>query len=114
MGKGRLLGTIKVSSRTTLVFIVVLLLSCCNSPLCVRGLEDESVKHYLLSCPCFAAQRNKLLTSAAQVCGQSWLVSGDNEKVQCMLTGSTKLSYKENCLPFGIVQRYILDTCRFS
>ena len=79
------------------------------------GLENESVKHYyLLSCPCFAAQRNKRLTSAAQVCGQSCLVSGDNEKVQCMLKGSTKLSYKENCLLFDIVQRYILDTCSFS
>ena len=65
-------------------------INCCNSPLCVCGLENESVKHYLLSCPCFAAQRNKLLTSAAQVCGQSWLVSGDNEKVQCSLKGSTK------------------------
>ena len=78
------------------------------------GLENESMKHYLLSYPCFAAQRNKLRTSAAQVCGQSLLVSGDNDKVQCMLKGSTKLSYKENCLLFGIVQRYILDTCRFS
>jgi hypothetical protein len=76
---------------------------------------SKSVKHYLLSCPRFAAQRIKLLTSAAQDCVQSWLVSGDNEKVECMLKGSIQLSYEENCLSFGIVQRYILDTfCRFS
>ena len=89
-------------------------INCCYSPLCACGLESQSVKHYLLSCPHFAAQRIKLLTSAAQVCGQSWLVSGDNEKVKCMLKGSIQLSYEENCMLFGIVQRYILDTCRFS
>ena len=44
--------------------------NCCNSPLCVCGSERESVKHYLLSCPRFVAQRTNLLTSAAQVCGQ--------------------------------------------
>ena len=85
-------------------------INCCNSPLCACGVESESVKHYLLSCPRFAAQRIKLLTSAAQVFGQSWLLSGDNEKVKCMLKGSIQLSYEENCMLFGIVQRYILDT----
>ncbi len=89
-------------------------INCCNSPLCVSGLERETVKHYLLICPRFAAQRSNLLTSAAQVCGQEWLVSTDNEKVKFMLKGSAQLSHKENCELFGIVQRYILDTCRFS
>jgi allophanate hydrolase subunit 2 len=82
----------------------------------VCGSERETVKHYLLSCPRFAAQRTNLLTSAAlQVyCGQEWQVGSDNEKVTFMLKGSTQLSYKENCALFSIVQRYILDTCRFS
>ena len=89
-------------------------INCCNSPMCVCGLERETVKHYLLSCPRFAAQRTNLLTSAAQVCGQEWQVGSDNEKVTFMLKGSTQLSYKENCALSSIVQRYILDTCRFS
>ena len=82
--------------------------------MCVCGLERETVKHYLLSCPRFAAQRTNLLTSAAQVCGQEWQVGSINDKVTFMLKGSTQLSYKENCALFSIVQRYILDTCRFS
>ena len=89
-------------------------INCCNSPMCVCGLGRETVKHYLLSCPRFSAQRTNLITSAAQVCGQEWQVGSDNEKVTFMLKGSTQLSYKENCALFSIVQRYILDTCRFS
>ncbi len=82
--------------------------------MCVWFRKRNCVKHYLLICPRFAAQRLNLLTSAAQVCGQEWLVSTDNEKVKFMLKGSAQLSHKENCELFGIVQRYILDTCRFS
>ena len=47
--------------------------NCCNSPVCICGMEHETVKHYFLLCPRFAAQRNALLTSgsAAQVCGHA-------------------------------------------
>lgn len=31
------------------------LISCCNSPFCVYGLERETAKHYLSVCPRFAA-----------------------------------------------------------
>ena len=55
-------------------------INCCNSPLCFCGLEHETVKQYFLLCPRFAAQRNTLLTPAAQVCGQAWLYS---EKRRC-------------------------------
>ncbi len=49
----------------------------------------------MLICPRFAAQRLNLLTSAAQVCGQEWLVSTDYEKVKFMLKGSAQLSHKK-------------------
>ena len=38
-------------------------INCCDSPLCECSLERETVKHYLLKCPRFAAQRSVLLTS---------------------------------------------------
>ena len=56
--------------------IVVILLYC----ICCH--QNETVKHYLLLCPRFAAQRNKLLTSAAQVYGKAWLTSNDNGKLE--------------------------------
>jgi hypothetical protein len=89
-------------------------INCCNSPLCICCHQNETVKHYLLLCPRFAAQRNELLTSAAQVCGKAWLTSNDNGKLEFLLNGSVQLSFDENCLLFGAVQRFILDTCRFS
>ena len=44
-------------------------MNCCNTPncVCVCGLERETVKHFLLKCPRFAAQCSNLFTSAAQV-----------------------------------------------
>jgi hypothetical protein len=89
-------------------------INCCNSPLCICCHQNETVKHYLLLCLRFAAQRNELLTSAAQVCGKAWLTSNDNGKLEFLLNGSVQLSFDENCLLFGAVQRFILDTCRFS
>ena len=44
--------------------------NCCPSPacaLCDASIED--VKHYFLYCLCFAALRDKLFTSAAQLLG---------------------------------------------
>jgi hypothetical protein len=52
--------------------------------------------------------------SAAQLYGQAWLESSDSEKVSYLLHGVEKLSYKENCLLFGLVQNFILNTDRFS
>ena len=55
--------------------------------------QNETVKHYLLSCPRFTAQRNELLTSAAQVCGKAWLTSTDNGKLELLLNGFAQLSF---------------------
>ena len=50
---------------------------------------------------------NFLITSAAQVRGKAWLTSSDNVELEFLLNGSAQLS-------FDTVQRFILDTCRFS
>ena len=41
----------------------------CASPFCACGIDIESVKHLFLFCPRYAAQRNLLLTSAANILG---------------------------------------------
>ena len=68
----------------------------------VYGLERETVKHYLLICPRFAAQRLNLITSAAQVCGHEWLVIATmRQSIKLMLKGSAQLSYNprsERCI----------------
>jgi hypothetical protein len=46
-------------------------INCLSSPLCHCGMSNESVQHYFLHCPRFAAQRNLFLTSAVWICGQS-------------------------------------------
>jgi hypothetical protein len=48
--------------------------------MCECRLERETVQHYFLNCSRFAAKRSVLLTSAAQL-GQSWIESGDSEKL---------------------------------
>ncbi len=63
--------------------------------------QNETAKHYFLSSPRFAAQRNEHLTSTAQVCGKAWLTSSDNVKLEFLLNGSAQLSFDENLLLFG-------------
>jgi hypothetical protein len=68
--------------------------------MCECGLERETVQHYFLNCSPFAAQRSVLLTSAAQLCGQAWIESGDSEKL--LLHGCENLSYRENSFSFSL------------
>ena len=44
-------------------------INCSSSPKCRCGLANETVKHFVLFCPLFAAQRARLFTSAAQIYG---------------------------------------------
>ena len=53
----------------------------CASPYCECGLDYESVKHFFLFCPRYAAQRNLLLTSAARILGETWSSSSDARKI---------------------------------
>jgi hypothetical protein len=48
--------------------------------LCHCGMGNESVQHYFLHCPRFAAQRNLFLASAVRICGQSWSETSDEIK----------------------------------
>ena len=60
-------------------------INCAVSPICACKQGKETVKHYLLECPRYATatQRATLLTSAAQLFGQSWLPCSDTVKLNC-------------------------------
>ena len=86
----------------------------CASPFCECGLESESVKHFFLFCPRYAAQRNVLFTSAATILGETWSSSGDARKINFLLYGVKSVNYDVNCVLFREVQRFIMSTNRFS
>ena len=43
-------------------------INCYSSPICHCGIENETVEHYFLYCPRFAAQRASLFASAERMC----------------------------------------------
>ena len=86
----------------------------CASPVCECGLDSESVKHFFLFCPRYAAQRNVLLTSAASILGETWSSSSDASKLNFLLRGVKSVNYDINCALFREVQSFIISTNRFS
>jgi CRISPR/Cas system-associated exonuclease Cas4 (RecB family) len=89
-------------------------INCITSPLCVCNTENESVLHYLLKCPRYAALRHNLLSNAAQVYGDDFLLLSESRKVNILLRGSPQLNYSENQFISKHVQLYIKLTKRFS
>lgn len=61
-------------------------INCKTSPLCSCGINNESVMHYLVYCPLFAAQRASLLASAVQT-NRRVVLAG------CAVTTSKKLKF---------------------
>ena len=86
----------------------------CASPFGECGLDIESVKHFFLFCPRYAAQRNLLLTSAANILGETWSSSSDAKKLNFLLYGVKSANYNINCALFREVQTFIINTNRFS
>ena len=86
----------------------------CASPVCECSLDSESVKHFLLFCPRYAAQRNVLLTSAASILSETWSSSSNASKLAFLLHGVNSLNYDINCALFREVQSLITSTNRFS
>ena len=77
------------------------------------GFNTETIKHYFLRCPIFAAQRQKLLSSAAQMFADDWSRMKNVQIVQIFLHGSSSLSLESNRELFFLVQSYINETKRF-
>ena len=74
----------------------------------------ESVKHFFLFRPRYAAQRNLLLTSAARILGETWSSSSDARKINFFLFGLKSVNYDINCTLFRELQTFIINTNRFS
>jgi hypothetical protein len=89
-------------------------INCRLSPACSCGDSCESVIHYSLYCPRYAALRLSLLSVAAQIYGEGWYLLSDSQKSKIFLSGSTDLSIESNRCIFMHVQKYIKQTNRFS
>ena len=63
-----------------------------ESPACFCVFYSESVKHFFLKCPLFAASRHKLLSSNAQIFADRWAYMSDTAIVSAFLTGCPSLS----------------------
>jgi hypothetical protein len=65
------------------------------------------------ACPIFATQRQKLLSSAAQMFADDWSRVNDAQIVQIFLHGSSSLLLESNRELFSLAQSYINETKRF-
>lgn len=87
-------------------------ITCKPSPLCeCNDGSVESVCHYLLHCPRYAAHRIALMSLSAQLFHNN---ISDKEKVQYFLNGAVFLSTENNTKLFLEVQKFIIHSKRFS
>ena len=77
------------------------------SPICECSFDSESVKHFILYCLRYAAQRDVLITSGANVLDETW-------NVNFLLYGVESVNYDVNCALFHEVQSFIINTNRFA
>ena len=84
------------------------------SPECLCGFEIESINHYFLHCPLFAAPRLKLLSSAAHILADRWNAISELQLLRLFLTGSSQLTENENIGIFHSVQCFIKESGRFA
>ena len=83
------------------------------SPICECSFDSESMKHFSLCCPRYAAQRD-VLTSAANILGKTWSSSSDPKKLNFLLYGVESVNCDVNCAFFREVQSFSINTNRFS
>ena len=74
-----------------------------DSPSCRCSYKCEDVNHYLLQCPLYANERQKLLSVVEQICVAN---------VDVLLFGSSKQSYDENRVILKSVDMFILESNR--
>ena len=73
------------------------------------------MKHFFLYFPRYAAQREVLLTSTANILAETWSSGGDARKlINFLLYGDESVNYDVSCAFFREVQSFIINTNRFS
>ena len=89
-------------------------INSCVSPICECSFDSESVKHFILYCLRYAAQRDVLITSGANVLDETWSSSSKARNVNFLLYGVESVNYDVNCALFHEVQSFIINTNRFA
>ena len=79
-------------------------ITCVTSPACDCGFNCESVIHYFLHCPRYAALRTSLLAAMVEILGNGWYYKSDSFKTKMFLFGSEKLTVDQNKAIFFHVQ----------
>ena len=90
-----------------------------ESPGCSCGVTHETVSHYLLDCPIYAAQRERLLVAIRNIIAPTLhpatLPTLDRDAyITILLFGSKDLPSEENILLFRATHNFILNSDRFS
>ena len=86
---------------------------------CSCGVTHETVPHYLLDCPLYAAQRERLLVAIINIIAPTLHpatlpILDKDAYIKILLFGSKDLSSEENILLFRATQNFILNSDRFS
>ena len=86
-----------------------------DSPICNNcHLESESISHYLLRCPNFAAQRIVFLSDLLNVLNPDYIANlRDDDLVRLFLYGDSNFPHQSNVTLAHMAQTYIVDTNRF-
>lgn len=84
------------------------------SPACLCGADHETVKHYVIKCPFYAALRSHLLTCAVTLFAERWSNVSDSTLLNSFLNGSSLLTLDKNKELFFQVQRFIIESKRFK
>jgi hypothetical protein len=71
-------------------------IDCIETPACVCCAYNESIMHYLLKCARYSALRISSLSAAAQVCGDSWNLLSDSQKLKMFLFVTKKFPILSN------------------
>ena len=90
-----------------------------ESPRCSCGVTHETVPHYFLDCPLYAAQRERLLVAIRNIIAPTLHpatlpILDKDAYIKILLFGSKDLSSEENILLFRATQNFILNSDRFS
>ena len=86
-----------------------------HSPKCIvtpqRTVGTRNI--FFLYCPSFAAQRETLFTSAAQLLGNRWHCASDKKKIDWLLNGISTADFQINVRLFQLVHSFISLSNRF-
>ena len=88
--------------------------NCVSSSFCACGFPKETTAHFFFDCDRYAVIRNTLVTSAASLLGAAWSGAGKGTRLKWLLCGIGNVSIDTNINLFLSVQKFIIDSGRFT